>query len=157
MQLYLVQHGEAVPETVDPNRPLTAGGIDDIQRLAAFLDRSHIRVGRIINSGKLRARHSAEIIAGAIAPGISRGVREKGLLPGDSTEWLVDESADWSEDTLIVGHQPFISRFVSRLVLGAETPLLVDVTPGTIVCLVRRRATLAWAIGWVVTPPLLRP
>ncbi|MCP5364458.1 MAG: phosphohistidine phosphatase SixA [Hyphomicrobiales bacterium] len=156
MKLYLVQHGEAVPESVDPNRPLTDQGREDIVRLASFLQESGVEVARVINSGKIRARTSADILATAIAPGVTIEDRETGLLPKDSTEDMADATSVFTEATLIVGHQPFMSRFVSRLVLGQESPLLVDFVPGTTVCLVRRAVTGAWFMGWMVTPDLLR-
>lgn len=156
MRLYLVQHGEAVPEDVDVNRPLTATGRGDIERLAQFLKESDIRVARVVCSEKLRARTSAGILAVALADASAIEEMEKGLLPKDSTEGLVDRAAAWKEPTLVVGHQPFMSRFVSRLVLGSEHPLVVDFVPGTAVCLVRRAVTGAWFINWMVTPELLR-
>ena len=60
MKLYLVQHGEACAEDVDPERPLTAQGRADVERLAAFLQQAGIQVGRVIHSGKLRAEQTAE-------------------------------------------------------------------------------------------------
>lgn len=155
IQLFLVQHGEAVPEAVDPARPLTAAGREDIERLALALANAGIRVHRVLNSGKERARASAEILAKALAPGVPIQDRDR-LSPKDSTEWLAEESALWAEDTLIVGHQPFMSRLVSRLVLGREQPLIADFTPGTAVCLLRRPLTGAWFIAWMVAPCLLR-
>ena len=37
MRLLLVQHGEAVPEQVEPARPLSARGAADVARIAEFL------------------------------------------------------------------------------------------------------------------------
>jgi phosphohistidine phosphatase len=155
MHLYLVQHGEAQAEAVDASRPLTSAGREDIARLALVLAHAGVRVHRVLNSGKLRARASAEALATAIAPNVPIQDRDK-LSPKDSTEWLADETVLWQEDTLIVGHQPFMSRLVSRLVLGKEQPLIADFTPGTAVCLVRRPLTGAWFIAWMVAPALLR-
>lgn len=156
MHLYLVQHGEAVPEDIDVNRPLTATGRGDVERLAQFMQESGVRVDRVVCSDKLRARTSADILAAAVADAAAIQVMEKGLLPKDSTEGLVDKAAAWKDHTLVVGHQPFMSRFVSRLVLGNEHPLVVDFVPGTAVCLVRRSVTGAWFINWMVPPELLR-
>ena len=39
MRVYLVQHGDAVPKEVDPDRPLSDTGRQDIERLAKFLNR----------------------------------------------------------------------------------------------------------------------
>ena len=59
IRLYLVQHGEAVPETENPERPLTSRGREDIRRLAAFLAQANVRPRRIVHSAKLRAVDSA--------------------------------------------------------------------------------------------------
>ncbi len=56
MQLILVQHGDAVAETINPARPLTERGREDIEQLAAFLAKNGVRVARVVHSGKLRAR-----------------------------------------------------------------------------------------------------
>ena len=61
--LYLVQHGEAVPDDVDPARPLSQAGKKDVERLAEFLARRKLAVSRILHSGKLRAQQTAELIA----------------------------------------------------------------------------------------------
>lgn len=155
MLLYLLQHGEAVPEAEDPDRPLTATGRADVERLGELLAARKVGISRIVHSGKLRAEASAAIIAGKLPnrPAIEQHDR---LLPGDSPEWLADAVATWTEDTLVVGHQPFMGRCVSRLVLGKEPPVVVDFTPGTIACLARRPATGAWFLNWMLTPALLR-
>ena len=156
MQLYLVQHGEAVPETVDPNRPLTDLGREDVQRLAAFLKERGVRVGRVVHSGKLRASDTAAILASAIGEGTVVEVMDRGLAPKDSPVYAAEAAETWREDTLIVGHQPTISRLLSRLVLGAENPIIVNFTPGTVVGLLRRPATGAFFISCMIPPELLR-
>ncbi|MFO1129193.1 MAG: phosphohistidine phosphatase SixA [Rhodospirillales bacterium] len=154
MFLYLLQHGEAVPETVDPERPLTPQGRQDIERIGDFLAEAGVEVGRILHSGKLRTRMSADIIAAKL--GSSPVIEEqKRIMPGDSPEWLRDVAVTWKDNILVIGHHPFMGRFVSRLVLGKEMPVVVDFTPGAIVCLARRGATGAWFISWMLTPPLL--
>ena len=67
MKLYLAQHGEACPKDIDPDRPLTDQGREDIERLAAFLARAGIEVERVIDSGKLRAAQTADLLAAAVA------------------------------------------------------------------------------------------
>jgi phosphohistidine phosphatase len=156
MQLVLVQHGEALAETVDPARPLTKPGREDVERLAAFLQQVGLRVARVVHSGKLRASDSAAILIPAVGMDATVEVMKKGLSPKDSPVYLSEAANTWQEDTLIVGHQPFMSRLTSRLVLGAEQPLIVDFTPGAALCLARRAVTGAWFIAWMVPPELLR-
>jgi phosphohistidine phosphatase len=155
MQLYLVQHGEAIAESVDPTRPLSERGRDDIRKLAHFLAENGIRVGRVLHSGKRRASDTASLLIEAVGPAAVEVV-EKGLSPKDSPEYLVEVAGKWADDTLVVGHEPFMSRLVSRLVLGREQPAIVDFTPGTIVCLARRPVTGAWFIAWMLSPDLVR-
>ncbi len=154
MFLYLLQHGDAIPESIDPARPLSAHGREDVERLGDFLARAGIDIRRILHSGKLRAQASADILAAKLG-GAAVIEEQKRILPGDSPEWLADAISAWKENVLVVGHQPFMGRLVSRLVLGKDSPVVVDFSPGTIVCLARRAATGAWHIAWMLTPALL--
>ena len=156
MQLVLVQHGEALPESIDPARPLTEHGREDVKQLATLLEAKGVRVARIVHSGKLRAKDSAAILMPAVGAEATVVVLEKGLSPSNSPVYLCEAVNKWQENTLIVGHQPFMSRLTSRLLLGAEQPVIVDFTPGTAVCLARRRVTGAWLVAWVMPPELLR-
>jgi phosphohistidine phosphatase SixA len=155
MFLYLVQHGEAVPESENSDRPLTPTGRQDVENIGAFLAQVGVRVPTIVHSGKQRAADTAATLAAAMG-GDAALVQRARILPGDSTEWLAEEIGTWRTDTMVCGHQPFIGRLVSRMVLGKEAPILVDVTPGTVVCLARRGATGAWFIAWMLTPTLFR-
>jgi phosphohistidine phosphatase len=156
MRLFLVQHGEAAPEAVDAARRLTESGREDMRRLASFLAEADVRVGRVVHSGKQRASDSARLLADAIGAGAVVEAMEKGMSPKDSPVYLAEAAASWQDDTLVVGHEPFMSRFLSRLVLGAERPALVDFHPGTLVCLTRRPITGAWVIAGMLPPELLR-
>ena len=71
MNIYLVQHGEAVAKEVDPERPLTESGRSDVRRMASFLGAAGVRVSRIMHSGKVRAKETAELLAAAVAPGMA--------------------------------------------------------------------------------------
>ncbi len=155
IRLYLMQHGEAVPESENPERPLTAQGHDDVLRTAAFLADAKVTVARIVHSGKLRAADTAAMMAQAIGADAAIDVRPKGLLPGDSPVPLAEDVLDWREDTLVVGHQPFMGRLASRLLQGKEQPPAFEFTPGTIACLARRPVTGAWFLVWLLPPGLL--
>ena len=68
---------------MDPDRPLTDRGIEDIDLLAVFLANSGIRVQRVIHSGKLRAQQTALRLAKVLAPGVAP--EASGLLhPNDN-------------------------------------------------------------------------
>ena len=116
MKLYLMQHGEACAKDVDPERPLTNEGRLDVERMGAFLKRSGVKVRRVIHSGKLRAQQTAEILADLIAPEVESEV--SGLMnPNDNPRAFDWQAESWDQDTLIVGHLPFMAGLVSHLSL----------------------------------------
>jgi len=66
MRAYLAQHGLAKDGNEDAERSLSGRGRKDVARCAGFLGRvEKPEPVRIVHSGKLRARQSAEIFAGA--------------------------------------------------------------------------------------------
>jgi phosphohistidine phosphatase len=148
MKLYLVQHGDSLPKEVDPERPLSAGG-----RLARFLAGGNVGFARAFHSGKTRARQTAEILAHALAPGGELAALS-GIDPNHSTDSLARAVGGWDQNTLVVGHLPFMNRFVARLVGGQEARNVVDFRPGGMVCLERTDAG-GWVIAWMIRPELL--
>ena len=153
MKLYLVQHGDAVGKDVDPERPLSAQGTRDVAALAAFLQEASVTVERLWHSGKLRARQSAELLAGQTLPG---GAPEpiSGIAPNDSVTAFARDADVWEQDTLVVGHLPFLARLVALLVTGDPDREVVSYRPGSVVCL-ERNATDGWAVRWMLRPELL--
>ena len=152
MKLYLVQHGDACAKEVDPERPLTEKGESNIERLAAFLKAAGIQVERVIHSGKLRAQQTATRLAEAMAPGIE--LEESGLInPNDNPKAFDWQSESWDQDTLVVGHLPFMGRLVSHLVAGDADMPLVAFRPGSVVCL-ERASDGNWLLHWMLRPGL---
>jgi phosphohistidine phosphatase len=151
MKLYLVQHGQAMAKAQDPERPLTEQGRQDVDRLGRFLGQAGIRVQRVIHSGKLRARQTAERLAEAVAPGLQPEL--SGLLgPNDNPKAFDWQSESWDRDTLVVGHLPFMAKLVAHLVTEDERMPLVAFQPGSLVCLERNDGT--WQIAWMLRPEL---
>lgn len=154
MKLYLVQHGEAYAKDEQPERPLTQRGREDVQRLAAFLQRAQVQVGRVIHSGKLRARQTAELLAQAIAPGVA--LESSGLInPNDNPAAFDWQGDSWDQDTVIVGHLPFMAKMVSQLLMEEQDRLIAGYRPGSVVCL-EHGETGGWQLAWMIRPELLR-
>ena len=63
MMLYLVRHGDAVGADVNPTRPLSEEGREEVLKVAHHLKKNRIEVDHIWHSGKVRAIETAEIIA----------------------------------------------------------------------------------------------
>lgn len=153
MYLYLVQHGEAAREEVDPARPLTDKGRSDVEKVAHAIPAAFVRVAKILHSGKLRARQTAEILAEVLQPPV--GVTETDVLAP------LDDPAIWerrlegmTENLLLTGHLPHLQRLAALLLCGSTEKAVVAFTMGGMVALERNDAG-AWSIRWMVVPDLL--
>ena len=154
MRLYLVQHGAALAKDVDPARPLSEQGEQDVRRIAAFLARAGVGVGRIWHSGKRRAEQTAEQLAAALPPHPKPEARA-GMDPDDPTDTLAYDVTGWDRDTMICGHLPFMARLSARLLTGREDGAAIGFTPGTVACL-ERTGERQFALRWMISPDLLR-
>ena len=153
MKLYLAQHGEACSKQEDLTRPLTEKGRADIERLACFLGKANIKVGRILHSGKLRAQQTAEIIATKIAADID--IESHGLLdPDDDPKAFAWQDDSWDKNMLVVGHLPFMARLVSYLLIENEDAVITAFKPGSMVCL-QCVDSKQWQLHWMIIPELL--
>ena len=154
MRLYLVQHGEAKPKEEDPERSLTNQGRTDVERLAAFLKRTGVSVGRVVHSGKLRAQQTAGILAQAIASGAKLEASDI-INPLDPPESFAKKIGDWNADTLVTGHLPFMSKLVALLITGDPEHTVASYKPGSAVCL-ERGEDGKWTVTWMLRPELFR-
>lgn len=153
MRLYLVRHGKAVPVGDEWRRPLAPRGRRDVARVAACLEKAGYRVGRVLHSGRERARETAEILSAAIGPAGRVEEMRHGLQPEDSPEILARAAAGWNEDVMAVGHEPFMGRMLARLLCGdADAPLAL-VKTGTVVCV--EGVGDRWCLRWMIGPKLL--
>lgn len=153
MKLYLVQHGEALDKKLDPERPLSESGHEDVVNIAAFLA-GRVQVSRVLHSGKMRARQTAEILGKFLAQDCE--VSEmSGLNPLDSVTSFAEEITNSGSDALVVGHLPFMEKLVAALIAGSEDKNLIAFQPGSIVCLVGEEKG-DWQLEWMIRPELLR-
>ena len=153
MRLYLVQHGQAEPKDVNPDRPLTPQGAADVRNLAAFIRPLRLPAATVWHSGKTRAAQTAEALAPALA-GAPQILRREGLAPNDPPEAIIAELTAAGQDLMIVGHLPLLARIASVLLAGRESPPVVAFEPGTVVCLQRGQYG-GWALQWMLPPQLL--
>ena len=153
MKLYLVQHGEAAAKEIDPERPLTQQGHDDVGRVAEALAQAAIEAPRILHSGKLRACQTAEILGAALAPGVEAAVSDK-IDPLDDPAEFDWRAASGGEDTMLVGHLPFMAKLAAHLVAGNAQTELVEFRPGSVLCL-EMSETENWRMAWMLRPELV--
>ena len=151
MCLYLVQHGEAVAEAVDPNRPLSESGRATVEQVAAWAARCELNVDRILHSGRLRSEQTATIFADKLRPSAGISV-QPGIAPNDDVRPMADAVAEWTGSVMLVGHLPFLSRLASFLLVGDSQRPLVEFHNGGLVGLVRDGCN--WTIRCVIPPRL---
>ena len=150
MSLYLVQHGEATSEEVNPLRPLSEKGRSDGVKVAGFMKNAGVKAGEIWHSTKLRAKETAGILAETL---VLKAIEKEGLAPNDPPALWIEEINKARESIIIVGHLPFLQRFASLLLTGSESREVVRFRQGGVVCL--EKTDSGWSIAWMVTPELL--
>ncbi len=150
----LAQHGEAVPEEVDPRRPLSDRGREEVERVARLLAAAGFRPRRILHSTKLRARQTAEILARHLRPESVEEVEGLGSAFG-SRPWA-ERLRGVGEDVVVVGHLPHLARLAGLLLAGREDADLVRFRYGGVFCL-ERGEDGRWRLAWAVTPEVAAP
>jgi len=154
MDLYLVQHAEAKPKELDPERPLSERGLADVQKMAALtVGRCRITAEHIFHSGKARARQTAEgLLEGLKLPGACQPA--DGLEPlADPEPWVI-RLAETASDTMLVGHLPHLGKLAAALLCGDQEKKIIDFQMGAIVALRRHEAGI-WSVQWMLTPQML--
>lgn len=148
MQVLLVQHGQAMTEDQDPDRPLTASGAGDVERVARWaIEGLRVRPARIVHSGKTRARQTAEIWARLV--GVEAEVGD-GLAPNDDPATWAGRLGDAEDGLLLAGHLPHLDRLAGLLLGGDATRSPARFRPGGLVGLARSAGT--WSVTMLLPP-----
>jgi len=152
MRVYVVRHGHAADAANDSARPLSSRGRDEVTRLAHFAMRAQVKVEQVWHSPKLRAKETAQLLARTAEFGADV-IERDGLLPEDDPADVLAELEVLYDDVCIVGHMPYVSYFVSALLLNSAHPILRFDT-AAMVCL-EREAMGAWRLIWHVSPAVV--
>ena len=151
MNLYLIQHAEAVDKSVDLERPLTEKGRADIVKVAAYTaKKGGPSVLAVTHSGKLRARQTAELFAFEIES-LQGVVAVKDLEPDADPAIWVERLGLMEDDVVIVGHQPHLGRLASVLVCGDPDKDVVEFRNAGLVCL-KKKSAHDWTISYIILP-----
>jgi phosphohistidine phosphatase len=150
MALYLVQHGKSRSKEIDPDQGLSEEGRAEVERIAEVAAGYGVRVSEIQNSGKKRARQTAEIFANFLNP--PSGIRERdGLKPLDDVAPFL-RALNSRDNLMLVGHLPFMERLTAFLITGAVEPAVFKFQNGGVVALCIDPATGLWVIQWALMP-----
>src|ERR1051325_432814 len=105
MRLFLVRHGEALSETADPRRPLSAAGREQVRSVGRLALARNARASALFHSGILRAEETARLFRTELSIDASP-VRMSGLLPEDDPFVARAEVETFQHSTMLVGHLP---------------------------------------------------
>ncbi|HEX3631623.1 MAG TPA: phosphohistidine phosphatase SixA [Casimicrobiaceae bacterium] len=117
MDLILWRHADAEPGEPDLGRPLTAKGVRQAERMAAWLDGRLPDGCRILVSPAERAQQTAHALGRKFktVPEIAPGATAAAVLA--AAGW-----PDAREARLIVGHQPTLGETAALLLSGSDAP-----------------------------------
>jgi phosphohistidine phosphatase len=117
MEIYLMQHGQALPKEQDPEEGLSAEGRERIRASAWGLEKMGLSFDAILCSPKKRSRQTAALVAeelGFPPEEIIETEKVKAMTPpGDTVQVLVELSR--VERVLIAGHLPSLAEVASFL------------------------------------------
>jgi phosphohistidine phosphatase len=155
MKLYLVRHGQAKSKSDDPQRALTADGLQEVRQVGQFLRPLALDVHAIWHSPKARAQETAQALAPAVAAG-AEFMEKRGLAPDDDVDDIAREIEAIPENLMIVGHLPFLEKLASKLTCGLEQCLSLDFKRSAVVALERQAPGEQWVLAWMITPEIIK-
>jgi len=149
MRIYLIQHGEAKSKEEDPERPLTEKGKSQAKKVAEFL-KGKIKPACIYHSGKLRAKQTAEILSEVL--GINDLIEESSLAPLEDVKIFASVVEKHSDELMVVGHLPHLSKFSSFLLCGDENAQILKFQMAGVFALEKEER---WQVSFAVIPDLV--
>ena len=161
MNLYLLRHGIAVETGTpgfenDSDRPLIPKGERRLRSAAAAMKKLELSFDLILSSPFVRARQTAEIVAGELK--LKKRIEFfDGLLPGGNPRALIhalNELKPAPENVLLVGHEPYLSWLISLLVSGGADAAAIEMKKGGLCKLEVGELRLGQCarLAWLLTP-----
>jgi phosphohistidine phosphatase len=165
VELYLLRHGEAgkrLPSVAkDQDRPLTASGRDELQRIGESLAKDGFEFDVVAASPLRRSRESALIVNKALRRKAS--VEEwPELSPEGSRLALYRRLSKLKPESsvLCVGHEPYLTTSIGEIIGGGDKRgiLRIVLKKGGLVRLSISRFTpeVSGELRWLLTPRQVR-
>ena len=160
MILYLIRHGIAVDRTdpkspADPERPLTARGVQKTRSAALGLRALGAKPDVVITSPYLRAAQTAEIFAEALSFPTDKIRVSQSLKPAANAADIVEEISQLKvKEVACFGHAPHLDLVVAQLA-GARSAF-TELKKAGAACFDQVSAHGRWELRWILTPKVLR-
>jgi len=164
MNIFILRHGIAVDRDTkgfekDSDRPLTAKGKRQLRTSAAAMKRMKLRFDLILSSPYERAKRTAEIVAEELK--LKKRLKlSDGLKYENSPETMISQIASLKpmpKNLLLVGHEPYLSHLISRLVSGNGNMTMDFKKGGLCKLAVENMSNGTGAqLVWLLTPKLMK-
>ena len=136
MNIFILRHGIAVDPSSpdypdDAQRPLTSKGRRRLREIVAAMRAMKLSFDVILSSPYVRTRQTAEVAAKFLKRRKSLKFSDH-LTPGGNPKLLVQELVELQpvpKAILLVGHEPYLSRFITLLTAGS-THMEMDLKKG---------------------------
>jgi phosphohistidine phosphatase len=164
LELYVMRHGEAVKNVQsglsasDADRPLTITGKREVEEISYFLKKLNIKFSLVISSPLKRA-HQTALIVSKIFKVVNQLEDWDELKPEAAKQALVDKLSKLKGDStiLIVGHEPFLSSFISEVAFGNSSGNLVLKKGGFVrLRVLSNFPRMTAELRWLLSPRLMR-
>lgn len=160
MILYIVRHGIAVDKTdpkapPDPERPLTAKGIQKTRAAALGLKELDVKPDVLITSPYVRAAQTAEIFAEALGfPTAKVRVTDSLKPPANPADFIKEISHLKGKEAMCFGHAPHLDQLIAQMV-GARG-VFTELKKAGVACLEHTGTHSTWRMVSILTPKVLR-
>jgi phosphohistidine phosphatase len=158
MEIYLMQHGPALPKDQDPEEGLSPEGKERIRSSARAIKKMGVSFDAVLSSPKKRSKETAAIVAEEVGFPLDRIVettRVKAMTPPEETAQALSELSG-AERVLIAGHLPSVAEVASFL-LTEGSKAAVQFEMGGCCCIeVEELPTHSGRLRWYLTPAQLK-
>ncbi len=158
MEIYLMQHGPALPKEQDPEQGLSPEGEARIHATGKALRKMGIGFDVILSSPKKRSRQTAAIIAEEVGFPPEHIVETDTVKPMVSPEDTIKALAGYAADNriLIAGHLPSVAGVASFLLTEGSRATVEFESGGCCRIDVERLPTHSGRLRWHLTPEQLK-
>ena len=158
MEIYLMQHGPALPKEQDPDEGLSPAGEARIHASGKALKKMGVTFDVILSSPKKRSRQTAAIVAEEVGfppEKIMDTEKVKAMTPPEETVKALAEHAG-KERILIAGHLPSVAEVASFLLTEGSKALVEFEMGGCCRIDVEDLPTHSGHLRWYITPEQLK-
>jgi len=157
MEIYLMQHGQALPKDQDPDEALSPDGDERIHTTGKALSKMGIGFDAILASTKKRSKQTAAIVAEEVGFPVEK-IREtdkvKAKTPPEETIQVLAGLSGCTK-VLIAGHLPSLAEVASFLLTEGSKAAVAFENGGCCRIDVEELPTHSGSLRWYITPEQL--